>query len=64
MGNWEKGNWLGVFITHYPLPITRNIIGVYQPDSDFLYFDYLKGATHSQFPIPNSPFPENPCSDT
>ncbi len=23
MGNWEKGNWLGVLITHYPLPITH-----------------------------------------
>jgi hypothetical protein len=21
--NWEKGNWLGVVITHYPLPITH-----------------------------------------
>jgi hypothetical protein len=32
MGNWEKGNWLGVLITHYPLPITRKIIEVYPPD--------------------------------
>jgi hypothetical protein len=52
--NWEKSNWLGVLITHYPLPIThyQKDYWVYPPDLVLLGFAF--NSAHASRAVPLS----------